>query len=79
LHLAGRRVPDDVSLIGFDDLPEARFLNPPLTTVRTDFDDLGRKCFEVLSTAIEGEGFPPVTIHLTPELIVRESTSAVRR
>ena len=78
LHLAGRRVPEDVSLIGFDDLPESRFLNPPLTTVRTDFDELGRKCFQMLYRTIEGEN-PPTELRLTPELIVRESTGAAPR
>ena len=39
----GRRVPDDVSVVGFDDLPEAAYFAPPLTTVRQDFAELGRR------------------------------------
>ena len=42
LHEAGREVPGDVSVVGFDDIPEARYLTPPLTTVRQDFDEVGR-------------------------------------
>src|SRR4051794_18659076 len=43
LHEAGRRVPDDVSVVGFDDLPEAQFFMPPLTTVRQNFLEVGRQ------------------------------------
>lgn len=73
LHDAGRRVPDDVSVIGFDDIPEAAHLLPPLTTVRPDFVEVGRRC---LAAALDG---PTPAGGLTgrqvvvPELIVRDS------
>ena len=74
LHLAGREVPGDVSLVGFDDIPEARYLTPPLTTVRQDFDEVGRRSLLRLLQAIDpdAEASPRVTV--TPELIVRDST-----
>jgi DNA-binding LacI/PurR family transcriptional regulator len=73
----GRRVPTDVSVVGFDDLPEARFFSPPLTTVRQDFHQVGRIAVEALIRQIEGER--PVEVPaVTPELVVRESTGAPR-
>ena len=51
LHEAGRRVPDDVSIVGFDDMPEAAYFTPPLTTVRQDFDELGRRSLALLLDA----------------------------
>jgi DNA-binding LacI/PurR family transcriptional regulator len=75
LHDAGLRIPGDVSIVGFDDIPEAAHFWPPLTTVRQDFAELGRRCIAVLLSEIAGEGaVPPDT--LVPELIVRSSTAA---
>jgi DNA-binding LacI/PurR family transcriptional regulator len=76
LNVAGRRVPDEVSLIGYDDIPEARYLTPPLTTVRQDFRTIGRESFELLLSRIDGDRSAPDKLSLAPELIVRESTSA---
>jgi DNA-binding LacI/PurR family transcriptional regulator len=50
---AGVRVPEDVSVAGFDDIPEAEFLHPPLTTVRQDFAAVGRRCVDLLTRSIE--------------------------
>ncbi|MGQ7349902.1 LacI family DNA-binding transcriptional regulator [Quadrisphaera oryzae] len=68
----GLRVPDDVSVVGFDDVPEAAYLVPPLTTVRQDFDALGRRCLEVLLARLRGE--PAQVRRVVPELVVRAST-----
>ncbi|WP_349865745.1 LacI family DNA-binding transcriptional regulator [Leifsonia sp. WHRI 6310E] len=55
-RLAGRRVPEDLAVVGFDDIPEAAFFAPPLTTVRQDFPELGRRCVARLVSLIEGGG-----------------------
>ena len=55
---AGRVVPDDVSVVGFDDIPEASFAQPPLTTVRQDFAALGREAVRLVVGAIAGEALP---------------------
>ena len=70
---AGLEIPHDVSIIGFDDIPEAAHFWPPLTTVRQDFAELGRRCVALLLGDID----PTVPEHLAtivPELIVRGST-----
>jgi DNA-binding LacI/PurR family transcriptional regulator len=73
LREAGRRVPEDVSVVGFDDVPEAAYFWPPLSTVRQNFGEVGRQAFQLLLDRIAGaEGD---TGHLVePELVVREST-----
>ncbi|MFE7504069.1 LacI family DNA-binding transcriptional regulator [Promicromonospora sp. NPDC057488] len=72
---AGLRVPDDVSVVGFDDAPEAEYLSTPLTTVRQDFAEVTRLAVHRLVRAIEGR--PPAERHrLVPtQLVVRESTA----
>jgi DNA-binding LacI/PurR family transcriptional regulator len=73
LHEAGRSVPGDVSLVGFDDIPEAEFFHVPLTTVRQDFTEVGRRCMERLLALIEGS-VPPARPAIAPELIIRASS-----
>jgi DNA-binding LacI/PurR family transcriptional regulator len=77
IHEAGRRVPDDISVIGFDDIPEAAFLTPPLTTVRQDFTALGRRCVELLLIQITGleNHLPPSPPVIPGELVIRRSTA----
>lgn len=70
---AGRSVPDDLSVVGFDDVPESAYFLPPLTTVRQDFPAVGRLAITTLSTAIAGEPAPARLI--APELVVRRSTA----
>jgi DNA-binding LacI/PurR family transcriptional regulator len=71
----GLRVPEDISVVGFDDLPDARHFLPPLTTVRQDFAALGALALQIIIAAIEGE---EVTEHdiIEPRLIVRGSSAA---
>jgi DNA-binding LacI/PurR family transcriptional regulator len=80
IHESGRRVPDDVSVIGFDDIPEAAFLTPPLTTVRQDFTALGRHCVELLIAQFtDGGAVPDVPGPVPSKLIVRRSTGPASR
>jgi DNA-binding LacI/PurR family transcriptional regulator len=72
---AGRELPRDVSIIGFDDVPFARYLTPPLTTIRQDFDEIARRSLQLLLNAIHGVGDPHARADVTPELVVRESTA----
>jgi DNA-binding LacI/PurR family transcriptional regulator len=75
----GRRVPADVSVVGFDDVPEAAFFLPPLTTVRQDFGELGRRAVQLLLERIAGGG-PEVrpVLPIAPDLVVRASTAPLR-
>ncbi len=79
LQSAGRRVPDDVSVVGFDDLPEAAYFSPPLTTIRQDFAELARQGLEYLIRVIH----EPLSEHgqrvIVPRLIQRESAVPLRR
>ncbi|WP_210428855.1 LacI family DNA-binding transcriptional regulator [Nocardioides eburneiflavus] len=77
LSEAGRAVPTGprgVSVVGFDDIPEAAYLIPPLTTVRQDFEAVGRRAIEILRAALAGEAGPDRLIK--PELVVRASSAA---
>ena len=74
LHQRGRRVPQDVAVVGFDDLPWAEALDPPPTVVRQPAYDVGRQAMELLLKRIIEPTRPPVTVRLRPELVVRRST-----
>jgi len=73
----GVRVPADVSVTGVDDIPEAAFFLPPLTTLRVDFGGQGRGAIEQLLARISGETPPPPVLHPS-ELIIRRSTAPRR-
>ncbi len=77
LHEAGRSVPKDISIVGFDDIPEAAYFTPPLTTVRQDFAELGRRCVHILLARIDGER-QATRVVVPPELVVRDSTVAMK-
>lgn len=68
------RVPDDVSIVGFDDVPEAGFLTPPLTTVRQDFGLLGEMIMQKVLVAVEEPDTVTEDTPLPTRLILRQST-----
>jgi DNA-binding LacI/PurR family transcriptional regulator len=75
MHEAGRRVPYDVSVVGFDDIPESAYFTPPLTTVRQDFLEMGERSFQLLLASIEAGGPLERRELIATELVVRESTA----
>jgi DNA-binding LacI/PurR family transcriptional regulator len=75
LHEAGRRVPEQVSVVGFDDVPEAPYFLPPLTTVRQDFVELGRRGLDLLLEQITSATRPLRQVLLTPRLVTRASSA----
>jgi len=77
LHEAGRRIPGDISVVGFDDIPEAAYFTPPLTTVRQNFNEMGRRSLLLLLEQIESGVRVPRRETVPPELIVRASSAAV--
>ncbi|MFI1725202.1 LacI family DNA-binding transcriptional regulator [Streptomyces sp. NPDC020489] len=78
-HERGRAVPDDISVVGFDDIPEAAFFVPPLTTVHQDFAEVGRRCVHtVLQQIRTPDGTRPGTDLVPTTLVVRGSTAAPR-
>lgn len=76
---SGRRVPDDVALVGFDDVPLSEFIDPPLTTVRLPAFGLGWGAAEMLHRLITGDEIRVAQLILDTELIVRESSGPATR
>jgi DNA-binding LacI/PurR family transcriptional regulator len=79
MHESGREVPGEVSVVGFDDIPEAEFFTPPLTTVCQDFGEVGSRGLRLLVRAIEAHasgGQQPAGSLIAPELKARASTAA---
>ncbi len=75
LHEAGREIPRQTSIVGFDDIPEAPYFTPPLTTVRQDFDEMGRRSLRLLLEVMERRDLPASAEPIVPRLIVRASTA----
>jgi DNA-binding LacI/PurR family transcriptional regulator len=75
LREAGVRTPQDVAVVGFDDIPESEFFAPPLTTVRQDFSTVGQRSIALLLDLIEGRTSSGTsTVAIEPQLVVRAST-----
>ena len=72
LNQAGVRVPDDIALAGFDDIPLARYVHPALTTMRVDISELGARAMRLLLDSPSGDAV--ATLPLATELIARDST-----
>jgi LacI family transcriptional regulator len=76
LHRRGLKVPQDVSLVGFDDLPTSSFTIPPLTTVHRSINEIGEGAAEAMIDLIEGRA--PVAKASSATLAIRESTRPLR-
>ncbi|MGH3188016.1 MAG: substrate-binding domain-containing protein, partial [Streptosporangiaceae bacterium] len=74
----GLRVPGDVSIVGFDDVPEAGYYLPPLTTVRQDFGEVGRRALSTLIDRMSNAIAPGLRVRVAPELVVRASVAPPR-
>lgn len=79
LRERGLRVPEDISLVGFDDASVSAYLLPQLTTIRQDFVSHARRTVEYLVSMIKGIERTPKQVVLKPELIIRQSTQALTR
>ena len=75
LHERGRRVPEEVSVVGFDDIPDAAAYLPPLTTVHQDFAEVGRRCVRGLLEQIHDAHAEPGTVLVPTTLVIRDSTA----
>ena len=73
----GLRIPEEISIVGFDDMPLCRYARPPLTTVRQDRMNLGKSAFAALSALLSG--IPLSTMLLRAELIKRSSCAAPKK
>ena len=75
----GRKVPEDVSIVGFDDIPESGYFSPPLTTVHQPFDELGRRSVRLVLKQIEARTSSREQSVIAPELVIRNSTRMSRK
>jgi len=79
LAAAGVRVPEEISVAGFDDIPIARYVTPPLTTLRVDVAELGRRALGLLVDAVRRPSSPaPRRETIATTLVVRASTRGAR-
>jgi len=78
LQRAGYRVPDDVSVMGMDDLPQAAFQNPPLTTMHIPMREIGAASLDLLLDDLDGMAMPPRRVEFACHIVKRQSTGAVR-
>jgi LacI family transcriptional regulator len=78
LHDRGLRVPEDISVVGFDDIQSAAFNSPSITTIRQPLHQMGTIAARLLLQRIRGQGTVPSKLSVLPELVIRESTCPPR-
>jgi LacI family transcriptional regulator len=78
LREAGLRVPQDISIVGFDDIPESSLVTPPLTTVRQPLKEMGATAVRLLRNLMDDPAMTPRRTELATELIIRDSTAPLR-
>ncbi len=76
LHERGRPVPEEISVVGFDDIDEAEYFTPSLTTVHQDFDELGRRSLDLLLCQLGSSSSVAERLVIAPRLVERRSTAA---
>jgi LacI family transcriptional regulator len=76
LRDAGMEVPDDVAVVGFDDIPSAAYNTPSLTTIRQPLRRMGEIAAQTLLERLRKQGAAPREVAVEPELVIRESTTA---
>lgn len=76
MYERGRNVPHDVSVVGFDDVPEAEFFIPPLTTIRPDFDEVARETLDLLLAQVSEAEVEESHRTVAPSIVVRDSVAA---
>ena len=74
IERSGYRIPDDVSVMGMDDLPQAAFHNPPLTTMHIPMREIGAASLDLLLDDLGGMDFPPRRVELACHVVERQST-----
>jgi LacI family transcriptional regulator, galactose operon repressor len=74
----GISVPEDLSIIGFDDLEEASIVNPALTTIRQPLAEMGRIAVSLLTRLLDNQRLEALHVELATRLVVRETTAAPR-
>ena len=72
-------IPEDLSVVGFDDLPVARWVGPPLTTIRQPLVEMAETAAELVLAIARGERTQQARVELSTELVIRESTAPPRR
>jgi LacI family transcriptional regulator len=77
-HARGLRVPEDVSIVGFDDTIEAALVTPALTTVRQPLAEMGRMAVSLLTRLLDNQRFEALHVELATRLVVRDSTASPR-
>ena len=74
---SGYNIPEDVSVVGFDDIQISHVIEPPLTTVRQPSYDMGKEAIKMLVKLIEGKKIRKKIVKFKPELVIRQSTKAI--
>ena len=77
IHQAGLRVPDDVSVVGFDNIPEASYTNPGLTTIDQSIAEMGCVATKMLMSLIDGDSLESNVYKVPTQLVVRDSCRAI--
>jgi LacI family repressor for deo operon, udp, cdd, tsx, nupC, and nupG len=73
----GLRVPEDLSVVGFDDIRFARYMDPPLTTIAQPMREIGEGTVRLLLDILRGNAIAPVSVTLPHKLVIRATTAAL--